>query len=414
MAALNIPTARVFLPLLEAGARYLGAHGGRGSAKSHFFAELMIDRCLEQKTFAVCGRETQKSLKFSSKRLLEYKIESLGVGNHFEIQDTCIKGKNGSLIIFTGLQSHTSDSIKSLEGADVLWMEEAQNISQRSLDIVRPTIRKPGSQIWASWNPREKTDPIDQLLRGDNPPPGSIVVEANYKDNPWFPDELRVEMDYDRNRDIDKFKHIWLGEYLSRSKATVFTNWIIEDFELPRGTVYRLGADWGFSVDPSVLIRSAIEGNRLYIDYEAYQIGCDIVNLPELFMSVPEAEKWPIIADSARPETISHMQKNGFPNIRSAVKGAKSLEEGVEFLKSFDIVVHPRCVHTIDELMMYKYKTDPLTDEILPVLNDKDNHVIDALRYACEGARRIKASTKAKLKYKPKLILSGNQSAWMG
>jgi len=102
----------------------------------------MIDCCIEKETFAVCGREIQKSLKFSSKRLLEYKIEALGVSDYFDVQDTCIKGKNGSLIILTGLQSHTSDSIKSLEGADIIWIEEAQNVSQRSLDIIRPTVSK--------------------------------------------------------------------------------------------------------------------------------------------------------------------------------------------------------------------------------------------------------------------------------
>ena len=105
-------------------------------------------------------------------------------------------------------------------------------------------------------------------------------------------------------------------------------------------------------------------------------------------MSVPESEKWPITADSARPETISHMRKHGFPKIQAAIKGAKSLEDGVEFLKSYDIIVHPRCQHLIDELTMYSYKTDPLTNLIIPQLEDKDNHVIDALRYACEGARR--------------------------
>jgi phage terminase large subunit len=162
----------------------------------------------------------------------------------------------------------------------------------------------------------------------------------------------------------------------------------VEEFDSRPGTVFRLGADWGFSVDPSVLVRCYIDGNRLYVDHEAYQIGCEIVNLPELFMSVPEAEKWPITADSARPETISYMKNHGFPRILPAIKGAKSLEEGVEFLKSFDIVVHPRCQHTIDELTMYSYKTDPLTGRITPILEDKDNHVIDALRYACEGARR--------------------------
>jgi phage terminase large subunit len=141
-------------------------------------------------------------------------------------------------------------------------------------------------------------------------------------------------------------------------------------------------------------------------------VGCEIVDTPALFMSIPDSEKWPMVADSARPETISHLQKNGFPKITAAIKGPKSLEEGVEFLKSFDIVVHPRCKHLIDELSLYKYKEDPLTSAVLPVLEDKDNHVIDALRYACEGARRaiVRKPTETKLRT---LNLAGSQ-AWMG
>jgi phage terminase large subunit len=375
-------------------ARYKGAHGGRGSGKSHFFGEMLIERSIMEKTDAVCVREVQKSLKQSVKKLLEGKIEALNAGAYFDVQDAQIKSTHGGLIMFQGMQNHTAESIKSLEGFDIAWVEEAQSLSQRSLDLLRPTIRKPGSELWFSWNPRESTDPVDALLRGEEPPPGAVVVEANYMDNPWLPEELRIEMEYDKRRDPDKYAHIWLGKYQQNSEARVFKSWRIEEFERPAGTIHRLGADWGFSVDPSVLIRCDIQGNLLYVDYEAYQVGCEIVNLPELFMSVPDAEKWPITADSARPETISHMQKNGFPKIRPAIKGAKSLEEGVEFLKSFDIIVHPRCTHLIDELSLYKYKEDPLTGAILPILEDKDNHVIDALRYACEGARRAGKAPK--------------------
>ena len=355
----------------------------------------MIEDSIREKIDAVCLREVQKSLKFSVKKLLESKIQAMNAGAYFEVQNEQIKSKHGGVIIFQGMQDHTSDSIKSLEGFKRAWFEEAQSASQRSLDLLRPTIRAPGSELWFSWNPNRATDPVDVLLRGDNLPPGSKVVRANYRDNPRLPAELLVEMEYDKKRDPDKYAHIWLGEYQRNSEARVFRNWIVEEFVRPEGTVFRLGADWGFSVDPSVLVRCDIEGNRLYVDYEAYMVGCEIVNLPELFMSVPEAEKWPITADSARPETISHMQRNGFPKIRAAIKGAKSLEEGVEFLKSFDIVVHPRCKHLIDELTLYSYKTDPLTGSVLPILADKDNHLIDALRYACEGARRAKKPVAA-------------------
>lgn len=291
------------------------------------------------------------------------------------------------------MQNHTADSIKSLEGFDIAWFEEAQSASQRSLDLLRPTIRKPGSELWFTWNPDESTDAIDQLLRSDNPPPDAVVLQVNYMDNPWFPDVLKDEMEYDRGRDLDKYTHIWLGGYKKNSNKRVFNNWRIEEFETPEDAMLRFGADWGFAVDPTVLVRCYLVGRKLYIDYEAYQVGCDIVDTPDLFMTVPESERWPIVADSARPETISHMKKNGFPKILPAVKGPKSLEEGVEFLKSYDIIIHPRCKHVIDELTHYSYKVDPDTDEVLPVLEDKDNHTIDALRYACEGTRR-KAQNK--------------------
>ena len=259
--------------------------------------------------------------------------------------------------------------------------------------MLRPTLRKPGSELWFTWNPRSSDDPVDLLLRGQNPPSNAKVLQVNYMDNPWFPDVLREEMEYDKRRDPDKYAHVWLGEYLRNSESRVFKNWRIEEFEAPADATHRLGADWGFAIDPTVLVRCHIIGRTLYIDFEAYQIGCEIMDTPELFLTIPEAEKWPITADSARPETISHMRKNGFPKIMPAVKGPKSVEEGVEWLKSYDIVVHPRCVHTIDELTLYSYKTDPLTNRILPVLEDKKNHVIDALRYACEGVRRV-VSTK--------------------
>ena len=386
---LQIPTARVFVPLLKP-ARYKGAWGGRGSAKSNFFADNWLRENVAEKLDVVCLRETLKSLEFSVKKLLESKISAHNAGDYFEVQDRRIKSLHGGVTIFEGMQNHTADSIKSLEGFDRAWFEEAQNASENSLTLLRPTIRKPGSELWFSWNPNKETDPIDQLLRGATPPGDSIVVKANYMDNPWLPDVLREEMEYDRRRDPDKYAHVWLGEYQRNSEARVFKNWKVEEFERPEGTIYRLGADWGFSVDPSILVRCSIDGNRLYIDYEAYSVGCEIVNLPELFMSVPEAEKWPITADSSRPETISHMQKNGFPRIRAAIKGSGSIEDGIEWLKSFDIIVHPRCQHTIDELTLYSFKIDPLTNAVLPILEDKNNHVIDALRYACEGARRAK------------------------
>jgi len=384
---LAIDTAEVFEPLLQP-ARYKGAWGGRGSAKSNFFAELWLEENVTAKYDFVCLRETLKSLEFSVKKLFESKITHFNAGAYFEVQDRRILTKHGGVTIFEGMQNHTAESIKSLDGFDRAFFEEAQNASDKSLTLLRPTIRKPGSELWFAWNPDLATDPIDKLLRGPELPKGAIVVEANYMDNPWLPEELREEMEFDKRRDPDKYAHVWLGKYRRNSEARVFKNWTVEEFDVDPTATIRQGADWGFSVDPTVLVQAYIVGRKLYIPYEAYRVGCEIVDTPALFMSLPDAEKWPMVADSARPETISHLQKNGFPKITSAIKGAKSVEEGVEFLKSFDIVVHPRCKHLIDELTLYSFEVDKLTSEVLPKLADKDNHVVDALRYALEGARR--------------------------
>lgn len=386
MTSLSIPTARVFAPLLHAS-RYKGAHGGRGSGKSHFFAELLVERCaLNPGTRAACVREVQKSLKNSVKLLVEDKIKALGMSG-FEVLEAEIKTPGGGVIIFQGMQNHTADSIKSLEGFDIAWVEEAQSLSQRSLDLLRPTFRKAGSELWFSWNPNKPTDPVDLLLRGEQPPSDAVVVEANWSDNPWLPSELAEELDGDRRRDPDKFAHVWGGSYSLNAQARVFRNWKVEAFETQPDAIHRFGADWGFAVDPSVLIRCHIEGRTLYVDQEAWEVGCEIDKTPALFDTVDGSRKWIIRADSARPETVSYMQRQGF-KIVGALKGPGSLEDGVEFLRAFDIVVHPRCSHVASELALYSYKIDPHTEEILPLLDDKNNHTIDALRYALEELRR--------------------------
>ncbi|QBP10441.1 PBSX family phage terminase large subunit [Cupriavidus metallidurans] len=411
MSILRIKTPRVFSPLLQP-ARYKGAHGGRGSGKSHFFGELWLEENVSEKFDFVCVRETLKSLEFSVKKLLESKIQAYNAGDYFDVQDRRILSRKGGVTIFEGMQNHTAESIKSLEGFDRSWFTEAQNATDKSLTILRPTIRKPGSQLWFDWNPDQPSDPIDQLLRGEALPPDAAVVQANYMDNPWLPDELRAEMEFDKRRDPDKYAHVWLGGYRQNSNARVFHNWTVEEFDVDPSQIIRQGADWGFSVDPTVLVQCYIVGRKLYVPYVAYRVGCEIVDTPDLFLTVPDSEKWPITADSARPETISYMQKHGFPKIMPAIKGAKSLEEGVEFLKSFDIVVHPRCQHLIDELSLYKYKEDPLTGAVLPILDDKDNHVIDGLRYACEAARR--AGKKPKTEDKPQRPRIHGAGGWMG
>jgi phage terminase large subunit len=365
--------------------RHLFWRGGRGAAKSRTVATGLVLQSMERHERVLCGREVQKSIKDSVKRLLDDEIDRLGVRPAFESTETEIRGPNESLFLFSGIRGN-ANAIKSIEGVTTFWGEEAQAISQASIDTIVPTIRTPSSRLIWTYNPDLPTDPIDALA--NNPPPNSIVRTINYDDNPWFPDVLRTEMEFDRTRDYDKYLHVWRGEYRKNSEARVFKNWRVEAFDSPANAEYRIGADFGFSIDPSCALRCWIDGTQLFVDYEAWGVGVEIVDLPKLFMAIPDGERYWMTADSSRPETISHLRSNGFPRIAPALKGARSLEEGVEFLKGYDLVVHPRCQKTIDELTHYSYKTDPLTGQVMGVLEDKNNHCIDALRYAVEGARR--------------------------
>lgn len=378
----------MFAPLVQPK-RYKGAWGGRGSGKSHFFGGLAICFMATRPGFrVVCVREVQNSIKDSVKQLLEDKINELGLSSFFSITDMEIRGKNGSLAIFRGLQNHTAASIKSLEGFDVAWVEEAQTISQASLDLLTPTIRKPGSELWFSWNAVKETDPVDVLLRGD-PRDNAVVVRANWSDNPWFPEALREDMERDRERNPDKFLHIWEGHYQTLSEARIFRNWRIAELDPPDRAIWYGGVDFGFAQDPTAALRCCMIGDRqLYVDHEAYEIGVPTDALPVFLGRVPELHKWPSNADSARPETIDYLRRHGFPRMRGATKGKGSIEDGISFLQGLDLVVHPRCVNLQRELSAYAYKVDKRTGEILPIPEDANNHGVDALRYAVEKLHR--------------------------
>lgn len=232
MSVLQIETAEVFVPLLEP-ARYKGAHGGRGSGKSHFFAELLIDDALREPgesggagLLSVCIRQVQKSLKQSSKRLIEAKLKSLGLGEKdgFKVFNEVIKTPGDGVITFQGMQDHTAESIKSLEGFKRAWWEEAQAATAFSLSLLRPTIRSPGSELWFSWNPRRKTDPVDVMLRGEQTPTNSVVVRANWSDNPWFTGELEQERLDCLRMEADQYGHIWNGEYVTAISGAYYAS----------------------------------------------------------------------------------------------------------------------------------------------------------------------------------------------
>lgn len=250
---LSIEVPRKFLPLLQPK-RYKGAYGGRGGAKSHFFAERVLKTCVAKPTRVVCIREVQDSIRDSVRQLLVDKIQKLGLGQLFTALDTEIRGPNGSLIIFKGMQSYNAETIKSLEAYDIAWVEEAQTLSQRSLDMLRPTIRKAGSELWFSWNPRYKTDPVDKFFRA-NPSPEAVSVLVNWRDNPWFPDVLAKDMEQDFTNDPDKAEHVWNGAYGS-SEGAILSRWVNEaeregrinnDVRFdPMGSPIEVSSDLGF------------------------------------------------------------------------------------------------------------------------------------------------------------------------
>jgi len=248
LSTLRINTAKVFVPLL-APSRYKGAHGGRGSGKSHFFAEKLIEDCVVEPgdsgagMRAVCIREVQKDLAQSSKLLIETKLASLRLGEAqgFKIFRDVIETPKDGIMIFKGMNDYTADSIKSLEGFKRAWWEEAQTATMHSLNLLRPTIRAQESELWFSWNPRRKTDPVDIMLRGEEKPSGSVVVRANWRDNPWLTQELIQERLDCLRMQPDQYDHIWEGGYVSVIEGAYFAKQIATARQ--EGRIGRVAAD---------------------------------------------------------------------------------------------------------------------------------------------------------------------------
>lgn len=345
---------------------------------------MAVLRAAQEPVRILCTRELQKSIKDSVHYLIVSQIKALGLTGLFDTGEHYAKGLNGSEFVYKGLR-YNSDEIKSTENIAICWMEEGHTTSKKSLQALIPTIRAPGSEIWITYNPDQDTDPVHELA--ENPPPGAIVRTVNWRDNPWFPAELDAERRHMARTDPDAYEHVWEGKTWHRSDAQVLNGkWVIDTFEPSAdwdGPYY--GIDWGFSVDPSVMIRCWLRPDGgLMIEYEAYGIKTELDDLPQLFDKIPHARKWPARADSSRPETISHVNAAGF-NIIPAEKGQGSVEDGVAWLQSRpEIVIHERCRHAAEEARLWSYKTDRLTGDVLPVLKDGHEHCWDAIRYACE------------------------------
>lgn len=362
--------------------------GGRGTGKTHHIGEALVIEAFSWPARIVCGRQFQASIDESVKELLENKIEYFGLSWFFKITEYEIVGQNGSSFSFVGLDRNPG-SIKSFEGADITFVEEANYVKAKALEILIPTVlRKPGSRMIWAWNPDQKTDPVDDLFRGKKPPSNSYVCRVTHDDNPHFATtKLPQQMEDQRQRDEQKYRHIWLGEYNTLSDVKVFTNWRTGRIDVPETCEPLFGMDFGFSQDPNAVVKLyVIEGIKtIYISNEAFGKKIPSKELPALLDTIPQSRDFYIAADSSRPETIDGLRVQGF-NIAGAKKGPNSVKDGLSWLQGYDIVISPDCPNMIAEAQNYEWKTDPL-GKPLPVPCDKENHGWDAVRYATEQKR---------------------------
>lgn len=414
MSQVTVP--EIYQPLFQSPKRKNILYGGRGSGKSHTVARFVLLRAVQKKELVLCTRELQNTLADSVHSLLAKCIDEMGLSSFFTVQREAIVGRNGSKFLFAGVRSNVNE-IKSMEGVTICWVEEAQAMTQNSLDVLIPTIRQEGSILIFTFNPFKDTDPV--YLMAKNAGDDTLVIHANFEDNPFFPDVLRQEEESCRRTDYDKWLWVWQGECLGIAAAQIFRGkYKVEAFETPADADFHFGVDWGFSQDPTVIVRSFIVGNTLYIDWEAGGVGIDLPDIPSLFAKVPGSMIFSLYADNARPETISYVNSRGYHCI-PAEKWQGSVEDGVDYLKGFDqIIIHPRCPMCKEEFDLYQYKQDKQTNEILRIPLDKYNHCIDALRYAHTVSMRGKSNGRMYPKFSLRSILPKDidtpRDVWIG
>ena len=377
-------------PLLEPR-RYKCLWGGRGSGKSFCAADILLAIGIRQRIRVLCAREFQNSIKESVHFLLKERITALGLERYYTVQESAIVGSNGTSFIFKGIR-HNTQSIKSTTGITHCWVEEGQTISRESWDILVPTIREEGSEIWVTFNPLHESDPVYQELVVE-PPPNSYVEQVNWDKNPYFTSVLDEERRRLQAKDPNLYNHIWEGGFLSNSNAQILNGkWAVEEFtpeEHWDGPYH--GADWGFGTDPTVAVRSWIFKRVLYIEYESYAHNLELGQISRLWLAdIPGIDRYTVRADNSQPATIQFVKKGmpqndipPIPKLEPVEKWAGSVEDGIKHLRNYDrIVIHPRCKHTIEESRLYSYKVDRMTGDVLPVIVDAFNHAIDSLRYS--------------------------------
>lgn len=378
-----VPSAFDFLLGPE---RYKVLYGGRGGAKSWSVARVLLGLAAIGPLRVLCAREYQASIADSVHRLLRDQIDALGLQSEYEVTQHEIVSRCGSLFIFRGLHVNPR-GIRSMEGIDICWVEEADTFTEESWENLIPTVlRKPDSQIIVTFNPRREMDPTYQrFIKRPLPISDAAVRKVGWQDNPHFPAGLAAEREYLQRVDPEAYAHVWEGECQVHGEAQVFHGkWFIESFEpqIDWSGPY-FGADWGFAQDPTALVKLWVHERTLYVEDEAYAVGCDIDKTPALFSRVVGSERETCRADSARPETISYMRQHGYPRMQPCEKWKGSVEDGIAHLRSYErIVVHPRCAHTQQEMRLYSYKIDRLTGNVMADVEDKHNHIVDSMRYA--------------------------------
>lgn len=370
----------------ESKCRYFIYYGGRAGRKSWEIARALLVKATTKKLRIVCVREYQNSIADSVHTLLKDQMELLGIDDQFEVlKNTIYHKQTGTQFVYKGLANSNAQSMKSLEGADICWVEEAQVMSETSWSILIPTIRKRGSQIVMSLNPELAEDPTSQRFI-INTPPNSYKKQITYLDNVDCSEEILQEAEWCKMTDYDAYNHVWLGNFRKHSDSQVLKDkWDVKPFEVGTdwlGPYY--GCDFGFSTDPMAVVECWINGMDLYIRQESVRIGVEIDDMEEHLNKLKGIKRFQITADNARPELISHLQKKGYRVVPSK-KWSGSVEDGISKLRSFGkIYIHPDCKQTAFEAKYYSYKVDKLTDAVLPTLVDKNNHCIDAIRYAIQ------------------------------
>ena len=308
--------------------------------------------------------------------------------SHYDVGVDYIRGRNGSEFLFRGLR-HNSQSIKSLAKIDLTIVEEAEDVPEASWLALEATVfRQPRSELWAIWNPAKRDSPVDKRLRL-NKPANAIVQEVNWRDNPFFPEGLNILRKRQREMlDAMTYAHIWEGAYLENSNTQVLGDkCIVREFEPARewsGPYF--GGDFGFSQDPTFAVEVWVHDDRLWIRREAHKVGLELDHTAQFVLqSIPGMEREVSRWDSSRPESISFLRRHGLPRITGVEKGKGSVEDGIQFLRSFrEIVIHPECREMQNEARMYSYKIDRLTGDITSTIVDAYNHGWDAVRYAIQ------------------------------